>query len=40
MNKCPTNDWSCPYNKDGECKLKNPQEECDDFMYYNNNYEE
>ena len=29
---CPINDWECPYwGKDGECKIDNPMEECDDY---------
>lgn len=36
MNKiyCPCNGWDCPYFKDGECRIEDPMNECDDFSYF------
>lgn len=31
---CPVNGWDCPYYKEGECKIENPIEECDDFAFF------
>ena len=31
---CPVNGWDCPYFKEGECKIENPIEECDDFAFF------
>lgn len=28
---CPFKGWNCPYNKDGECGIENPINECDVF---------
>jgi hypothetical protein len=28
---CPVNGWDCPYYKNGECTLKDPYNDCDDF---------
>ena len=43
MNKiwyCPTDDWICPYNKDGECRIDNPMEDCDCFYGYEEDEED
>lgn len=43
MNKiwyCPTDDWTCPYNKDGECKIDSPMEDCDCFYGYEDEEED
>lgn len=29
---CPVNGWDCPYWEDGICYIKDPIEECDDFV--------
>lgn len=29
---CTTNDFLCPYYKDGECTIGNPAEECGDYI--------
>lgn len=31
---CPTNEFTCPYYQDGVCYIKDPTEECDDFISY------
>ena len=31
---CPMNGWDCPYFKNGECGIEDPEHECDDFMYF------
>ena len=38
---CPVDDYTCPYwQKDGTCGLHNPTEECDEFMWYEEEEEE
>ena len=32
---CPTGDIECPYYKNGYCTLEKPDEDCDDYAYYN-----
>ena len=31
MIECPMDDWECPYYKNGECTIENPEEDCDCF---------
>ena len=31
---CPVNGWDCPYYKNNECVLENPNLDCDDFCYF------
>ena len=32
---CPVNGWDCPYwQKDGQCTIENPAEDCDDFASF------
>ena len=32
---CPVNGWDCPYwCKDGSCVLENVKDECDDYAYF------
>lgn len=37
---CPGWNFGCPYYSQGFCKMDNPLEECDDYAYYNYEYED
>lgn len=37
---CPTEEWDCPYYRDGECLIDNPIEDCDCFYRYEEEEEE
>ena len=39
--KCPIDDWLCPYYIfGGQCTLSHPEDECDDYYFYNGEEEE
>lgn len=36
MKKCPVPEEECPYLlKNGECSLAEPEEDCEDFYFWN-----
>ena len=40
MIACPDNDWWCPYFENGDCTLKNCEQECDAFYGLEDDEEE
>lgn len=37
---CPGLSFDCPYYSQGFCEIDNSLEECDDYAYYNYEYED
>ena len=37
---CPANGWDCPYYENGICYIRNPMEDCDDWAYFWDSWEE
>ena len=37
---CPVNGWDCPYFDNGICFMRDPIEDCDDFAYMFDSWEE
>ena len=37
---CPVNGWDCPYYGDGICHINDPVEDCTDFTFFFESWEE
>lgn len=37
---CTVNGWDCDYYKDGVCYIANPIEDCEDFAFFFDSWEE
>lgn len=37
---CPANGWDCPYYGSGICHIKDPIEDCDDFLAFFESWED
>ena len=37
---CPANAWDCPYYENGICYIRDPMEDCDDWAYFWESWEE